>query len=61
MKIKNLMMLFLVSCLGLNTLVSVRASDDEDYPFNIEDDSLNSDGEYYEYASEKYSHIVFLR
>lgn len=51
MKIKNLMMLFLVSCLGLNTLVSVRASDDEDYQFNIEDDSLNSDGEYYEYPA----------
>lgn len=51
MKIKKLMMLFLVSCLGMNTLIAVNASDEEDYQSDIHDDSLNSDGEYYEYPA----------
>lgn len=51
MKLKKLLMLFLVSCLGINVSVAVNASEQDEFLSNTENDSLNSDGEYYEYPS----------
>lgn len=51
MNIKKLLPLFLAVCLGMNLFVPTKASEDENYPSNTEDDSLNSDGSYYEYPS----------
>lgn len=51
MKMKKILLLFLTLCLGMGASVAVHASEPEGFQSNTENDSLNSDGEYYEYPA----------
>lgn len=51
MKMQKILMLFLISCLGMNVSVAVNASEQDEFQSNTENDLLNSDGEYYEYPA----------
>ena len=51
MKMKKILLLFLALCLGMGASVAVHASEPEGFQSNTENDSLNSDGEYYEYPA----------
>lgn len=51
MKNKKWLMLFLVFILSMNSFAVVNASDEEEYQSDREDDSLTSDGEYYDFPA----------
>lgn len=51
MKMKKILLLFLVMCLGMSISVAVDASEPDEFQSTTENDLLNSDGEYYEYPS----------
>ena len=55
MKMQKILMLFLISCLGMNVSVAVNASEQDEFQSNTENDLLNSDGEYYDGCGRKYN------